>query len=150
SAASPCAMFAVNQDLRTPYVLNWNLNLQEQLGTNNVLQVGYVANRGDALYSTIDLNQVNTALDDGSEQLGRPLTASCPAPIGLGIGNSPCYPYISFLNYLGNQSTSSYQSLQATFTHRYANGLYLLAGYTWAHAIDTAGNTSNLGFAPQN
>jgi hypothetical protein len=28
--------------------------------------------------------------------------------------------------------------------------LYLLAGYTWAHAIDIAGNTSNLGFAPQN
>lgn len=150
SAASPCAMFAVDQHLRTPYVLNWNLNLQEQLAANSVLQVAYVANRGDQLYSTIDLNQVNMALDDGSEQLGRPLTASCPAPVGLGIGNSPCYPYISFLNYLGNQSTSTYQSLQTTFTHRYANGLYLLAGYTWAHAIDTAGNTSNLGYVPQN
>ncbi len=147
---SPCAMFAVDRNLRTPYVLNWNLNLQQQLGTNSVLQVAYVANRGDQLYSTIDLNQVNTALDDGSEQLGRPLTASCPAPVGLGIGNSPCYPYISYLNYLGNQSTSSYQSLQTTFTHRYANGLYLLAGYTWAHAIDTAGNTNNLGYIPQN
>jgi hypothetical protein len=147
---TPCAMFAVDRNLRTPYVLNWNLNLQQQLGANSVLQVAYVANRGDQLYSTIDLNQVNTALDDGSEQKGRPLTASCPAPVGLGIGNSPCYPYISFLNYLGNQSTSSYQSLQTTFTHRYANGLYLLAGYTWAHAIDTAGNTSNLGYIPQN
>jgi hypothetical protein len=114
-----------------------------------VLQIGYVANSGNNLYSTIDLNQVNTALDDGSEQLGRPLTASCPAPIGLGTGGAPCYPYISFLNYLGNKSISNYQSLQATLTHRYSRGLYLLAGYTWAHAVDTAGNTNNLGYVPQ-
>lgn len=149
-ATNPCDFFAVNQKLKTPYVLNWNLNIQEQLTPTTMLMVGYVANRGDQLYSTIDLNQVNSALDDGSEQLGRPMTASCPAPIGLGIGGAPCYPYISFLDYLGNQSSSSYQSLQTTLTHRYSNGLYLLAGYTWAHAIDTAGNTNNLGFVPQN
>lgn len=150
SASSPCSIFAVDQNLKTPFVLNWNFNLQEQLSAATMLQIGYVANRGDRLYSTIDLNQVNTALDDGSEQLGRPLTSSCPAPIGLGIGGAPCYPYISFLNYLGNKSTSSYQSLQATLTHRYSKGLYLLAGYTWSHAIDTAGNTNNLGYVPQN
>ena len=150
SASNPCDFFGVDQKLKTPYVMNWNLNLQQQLNASTVLQVGYVANRGDRLYSTIDLNQVDTALDDGSEQLGRPLTASCPDPIGLGIGNGPCYPYIRFLNYLGNKSISSYHSLQATLTHRYSNGLYLLAGYTWSHAIDTAGNTNNLGYVPQN
>jgi hypothetical protein len=149
-ASSPCNFFAVDQKLKTPYILNWNLNIQQQLTPTMALMVGYVANRGDRLYSTIDLNQVNPSLDDGSEQLGRPLTASCPAPIGLGIGGAPCYPYISFLNYLGNQSSSSYQSLQATLTRRYSNGLYLLGGYTWAHAIDTAGNTNNLGYIPQN
>lgn len=149
-ATNPCSFFAVDQKLKTPYVLNWNLNIQQQITPATVLQVAYVANRGDQLYSTIDLNQVNTALDDGSEQLGRPMTASCPAPTGLGVGNAPCYPYISFLDYLGNQSTSSYQSLQTTLTHRYGSGLYLLAGYTWAHAIDTAGNTNNVGYIPQN
>lgn len=149
-STNPCDFFAVNQKLKTPYVLNWNLNLQEQLTPSTMLMVGYVANRGDQLYSTIDLNQVNPAIDDGSEQLGRPMTASCPAPIGLGIGGAPCYPYIGFLDSLGNLSSSSYQSLQTTLTHRYTSGLYLLAGYTWAHAIDVAGNTNNLGFIPQN
>ncbi|HEY7353712.1 MAG TPA: TonB-dependent receptor, partial [Terriglobales bacterium] len=137
-ATNPCDFFAVDQKLKTPYILNWNFNLQEQLTPSTMLMVGYVANRGDQLYSTVDINQVNTSLDDGSAQLGRPMTASCPAPIGLGIGGAPCYPYISFLDYLGNQSSSTYHSLQATLTRRYSNGLYLLGGYTWAHAIDTA------------
>ena len=149
-SSNPCNIFGVDQNLKTPYVMNWNVNVQQALTPATVLQLAYVANRGRRLYSTIDLNQVNTSLDDGSEQLGRPLTASCPAPIGLGVGNAPCYPYIGFLNFLGNQSSSSYNSLQATLTHNYSKGLYLLAGYTFAHAIDTAGSTSNLGFVPQN
>jgi len=40
--------------------------------------------------------------------------------------------------------------LQVTFTKRYSHGLYLLGGYTFGHAIDTAGSTSNLGYIPQN
>jgi len=152
TADSPCNFFGVDQKLKTPYVLNWNVNLQHEILPGTLLQVAYVANAGRNLYSTLDLNQVDPSLDDGSEQLGRPMTASCPAPIGLGVGNAPCYPYIGFLNFLGNKSTSAYESLQVTLTHRFSHGLYLLAGYTWGHAIDVAGTTNNLasGFIPQN
>ena len=59
---------------------------------------------------------------------------------GLGLGG-PCFPYIGYLDQLGNQANSIYHSLQVTFTKRYSHGLYFLAGYTYAHAIDTA--TSN-------
>jgi hypothetical protein len=149
-ASSPCNIFGVDQDLKTPYVMNWNFNLQHELTPTTLLQLAYVANRGVNLYSTVDINQVNPAIDDGSEQLGRPMTASCAPPIGLGTGNAPCFPYIGFLNFLGNQSSSTFNSLQATLTHRYAHGLYLLAGYTYGHAIDTAGSTSNLAYVPQN
>jgi hypothetical protein len=145
SADSPCSFFGVDQKLKTPYVMNWNLNVQHEIKPGLLLQVAYVANRGRNLYSTTDPNQVDPTIDEGDEQSGRPLTASCN-----GIGSAPCMPYISFLNFLGNKSSSNYQSLQTTLTHRYSKGLYLLAGYTWAHAIDTAGNTNNLGFVPQN
>jgi hypothetical protein len=147
---NPCSIFAVDQKLKTPYVLNWNLNIQQQITPSSVLQVAYVANHGVRLYSTIDMNQVDPAVDDGSEQLGRPFVQNCPVSEGgAGLGG-PCFPYLGFVNYLGNKSTSTYHSLQVTFTKRYSKGLYLLAGYTYGHAIDTAGNTSNLGFAPQN
>ncbi len=156
----PCTIFAVDQKLKTPYVLNWNLNFQQQITPTSVLQVAYVANHGVKLYSTVDINQSNQALvapcfdptsdNTACEQLAKPLVTNCPPSLGgLGTGGS-CLPYYSYLNYLGNKSTSTYESLQVTFTKRYSHGLYLLAGYTFGHAIDTAGSTSNLGFVPQN
>ena len=45
---------------------------------------------------------------------------------------------------------SIYHGLQVTLTKRYSKGLYWLAGYTYAHAIDTAGATTNLADVPQN
>jgi hypothetical protein len=143
--ASQCDLFAVDQHLKTPYVMNWNLNVQQELSKSTLLQVGYVANHGVKLYSVTDINQVNPALDDGSEAFGRPLNTNCPAPEGLGIGG-PCFPYVGFLSNLSNRSNSSYNSLQVTLTKRYSHGLYLLAGYTYAHAIDTA--TNNLAGVP--
>ncbi len=131
-----------------------------------MLQVAYVANHGVKLYSTTDPNQADPSLVvnnpnyvpgdfDGTngiaEQMSRPYTTNCPTSVlgGLGKGG-PCYPYISYINYLGNQSGSEYNSLQLTLTKRYSKGLYLLAGYTYGHAIDTAGETSNLADVPQN
>ena len=143
-----CDLFAVDQHLKTPYVMNWNLNLQQQLSKDTVLQIGYVANHGVKLFSVNDINQVNYNNDDGSEAVGRPLNTNCPiSEGGLGTGG-PCFPYIGFLDQLSNHSNSSYNSLQVTLTKRYSHGLYLLAGYTWAHAIDTA--TSNLAGVPPN
>lgn len=139
-----CDVFAVDPHLRTPYISNWNLNVQQQIGKDSVLQIGYVANHGTKLYSITDPNQVNYSLDDGSEALGRPLTQNCAF---YGTGTGLCMPGIGFTEYLSNYSSSSYNSLQVTYTKRYSHGLYLLAGYTWAHAIDTA--TSNLAYVPQ-
>lgn len=144
-----CNVFAVNQRLKTPYVANWNLNIQQLLTPNTVLQIAYVGNRGIDLYSVTDLNQVNPEFDDGSHTIGRPLTTSCPVTPngGQGLGG-PCYPYIGYLDFLSNYANSIYHSLQVTLTKRYSNGLYLLAGYTYAHAIDTS--TSNTAGVPQN
>jgi hypothetical protein len=150
-----CNVFAVDPHLKTPYVMNWNFNVQQELTKSTVLQIAYVANHGVKLYSVTDINQVNYANDyasspanlyPGGEAYGRPLNTNCPVSEGgLGTGG-PCFPWLGFFNYLSNRSDSSYNSLQVTLTKRYSHGLYLLAGYTWAHAIDTA--TSNLAGVP--
>ena len=154
SVTLPCNIFAVDRNIHTPYVLNWNVNVQQALGRDMMLQVAYVGNRGVHLYSITDPNQADPAISTNDpdfclgcdntqvEQLARPYTTNCPG--------SPCFPYIGFINQLGNKSTSIYHGLQATLTKRYSKGLYLLAGYTYAHAIDTNGETTNLADVPQN
>lgn len=142
----PCDVFGVLPHLATPYVASWNFNLQQQLTKSTVLEVGYVANRGIKLFSHRDINQVIPALDDGTEQFGRPFTQNCPAPVGIGRGG-PCFPWIEYANLIENMGNSNYQGLQATLTQRASHGLDFLAGYTWAHAIDNG--TSNLGGYPQ-
>lgn len=159
----PCNIFGVDQKLKTPYVLNWNINVQQALTPTTMLQVAYVANHGVRLYSTVDINQPDNTISgpcigpdlDGDyftcEQQARPLTTNCPSTVPGGLDRGgPCFPFIGFLNYLSNQSSSNYNSLQVTLTKKYSHGLYLLAGYTYGHAIDTAGSTSNLGYVPQN
>ena len=143
----PCTIAGISPTLSTPYVASWNLNLEQQIARNTVLQVGYVGNHGIKLYSHRDINQVVYANDDGSEQFGRPFTFSCPGPVGGGAGG-PCYPYVGFMDYIENKANSFYHALQSTLTTRNYHGLNILAGYTWAHAIDTA--TSNLASVPQN
>ena len=146
SIDSQCDVFGVDQHLKTPYVMNWNFNVQQALTPSTLLQVAYVANHGVKLYSVTDINQVNPLYDDGSETIGRPLATNCPvAQGGQGFGG-PCFPWLGFLNFLGNRANSSFNSLQVTLTKRYTHGLYLLAGYTYGHAIDTA--TSNLAGVP--
>src|SRR6266436_1921762 len=136
TGGTPCDILAVSRNLRTPYVMTWNLNVQQQLTPTTSLQVGYVGNRGVKLYGVRDINQVNFANDDGSEQLGRPFTANCPvAQGGLGLGG-PCFPFLEFVNFLDNGYTSIYHGLQVTLTQRSWKGLNFVAGYTWAHAID--------------
>jgi hypothetical protein len=150
-----CFVFAVNPNLGTPYVENWNLNIQQALPGNSMLQVAYVGNHGVDLYSITDPNQVdpNSSLEnpnncDHCESEGRPLNENCSVALGgLGTGG-PCFPYIGFMQLLDNKANSIYHSLQVTFTKRYSHGLYLLAGYTYAHAIDTS--TSNTAGVPQN
>jgi hypothetical protein len=136
--STPCDILGVSRNLRTPYVLSWNLNVQQALTSTTSLQVGYVANRGVKLYGVRDINQVVFANDDGSEQLGRPFTANCPKPpqgVGLGLGG-PCFPFLEFVNFLDNGYTSIYHGLQATLTQRAWKGLNFVMGYTYAHAID--------------
>jgi hypothetical protein len=156
SIDSQCFVFAVNPHLGTPYVENWNFNIQQALPGNAVLQAAYVGNHGVDLYSITDPNQVNpkSPLEDPflgcdfCESAGRPLNSNCSvAQGGLGTGG-PCFPYIGFMQLLTNKANSIYHSLQVTFTKHYSHGLYLLAGYTYAHAIDTS--SSNTAGVPQN
>jgi len=124
---SPCDLLGVRHNLRTPYVENWSLNIQQALWRSASIQVGYVGNHGVKLYSIRDINQVDPQSPaeiacDHCEQDGRPFNQK--------------FPFLGFVNFLENGYGSNYHGLQVTLTQRSWHGLNFVMGYTWAHAID--------------
>jgi len=138
---------------RTPYSVQWNYDLQYQLGGDSLFDIAYVGNAGVKLLAQTQLNQV----PDGDLAMGAALTQSVANPFfGIipttsNIGQKTTTvgqllrPYPQFT---GVQQTwgafahSSYHSLQVKFRKRYANGLQLLAAYTWSKLIDEYSSAS--------
>jgi len=116
-------VFSVDQRLRTPYVYEYNLNVQQQLSGPVALQVGYVGSAGRKLFRYLDLNQAN------------PATGLVP------------YGNFSYINQFQSSATSSYNSLQAVLTMKSWHGLTSTVNYTWSHSIDNA--SDGLDFVPQ-
>jgi hypothetical protein len=56
-APGPCEIFGVDPNLRTPYVSNWNLDIQRAITDNVTLDIGYVGNHGTKLLGKVDHNQ---------------------------------------------------------------------------------------------
>jgi hypothetical protein len=50
--------FMVDPNIKTPYVQEWNLSIQREIGWKTSLSVAYVGNKGTKLYRGLDYNQV--------------------------------------------------------------------------------------------
>jgi len=100
----------------TPYVQQWNLTLQRELGGGFTAQTAYVGSSSHDLYLQ---NNVDQPLPGpGAIQARRPL------------------PAYSAINAYGPYVSAHYDSLQAQLERRFSKGLTVLAAYTWSHSID--------------
>src|SRR5499427_6663980 len=119
------SIFAVDPNLRTPYIQNYNFNLQHELRPGTVLQMSYVGSQGVKLFRVRDLNQA-TAGTAATRQQRRPFNSQ--------------FPEVSFINYLETSANSSYNALQATIKQQIGRGLNLYGTYTWSKSLDDASN----------
>jgi hypothetical protein len=118
-------VFAVDRNLRTPYVQNFNLNVQRQLFRGGVLEVGYVGSHGTKLFRYRDINQPpNPAVSTA-----RPFDNGPLAPSG---------GTFFYVNQLETTANSNYNALQTSFTLRNRHGWSSMVNYTWSHSIDNA------------
>ncbi len=130
-AAPPAglSMIAVNRDNGTSMVQEWNLQLERQLGSNNVANLAYVGTHGGGLSSYYPYNLYQ---------------------FGTGKQNFPGFGSINYNNYDG---ISNYDGLQAHFEHRESNGLVGTFSYAWSHTLDDStgayqGQTAALYYDP--
>ncbi len=108
---SDSGIFTVSQALRTPYVQNYNFNLQQELAKGVALQVGYVGSAGRKLFRYRDINQ--------------------------GIDDVFPYPEFGYVNQIETSASSNYNSLQ-TILRVSTHGLTSTVNYTWSHSLDNA------------
>jgi hypothetical protein len=132
TAAPPFGAFSVNQQNRSPYVQNFNINVQRELSRSILLQVGYVGNQGRKLPVNLEINQpLPDPSGNLSEQQRRPYNAEFPQFAG-----------ITDLRDAGN---SHYNSMQISLHNREWHGVTGQLQYTLSHAMDTMSNVRNNG-----
>jgi hypothetical protein len=150
ATGSPCTIMGITQNFKTPYVYNWNLNVQHAINTKITLEAAYVGNHGSKLLGIRDVNQPTTGAgwaaciasnydaatclagaDGGAEQAARPFNAK--------------FPFLGQIYQVGNIYKSNYNGLQVTLTGRDYHGLSFIMGYTYSHALDNVGANWDFG-----
>lgn len=100
--------FYAANNLIPPSAIQWNVSIEQALGSKQTFTLGYVASLGRNLtyFQEYNLAKVN--------------------------------PEFGYAYLYENGPGSNYNSLQAKFQRQMSHGLQALASYTWAHAIDWA------------
>jgi hypothetical protein len=120
SAATPQALGVFDPNLKTPYTAQWNVAVEQSLGSEQSLSATYIGAVGRRLVQTSTL------------------LATTAAPILNGAVNT--------FDVVTNGSTSDYNAMQLQFNRRLSRSLQALASYTWSHSIDT-GSAGSVGEA---
>ena len=100
---------------RSPYIQEWNLNVQRELGKNLVLDVGYVGNKATGLREG-ELNRINQLPASALTQYGRNLNNSVTSPAEA-AANGVRYPFPGFRGTVAG-ALKQYPQVQGTQTVR--------------------------------
>ncbi|MGI9101963.1 MAG: carboxypeptidase regulatory-like domain-containing protein, partial [Terriglobales bacterium] len=161
-------IFQPTRDLVPPRTMQFNFGLQHELFKDWVLEVGYVGTKGQNLLGpggAQNFSKYCTASHpcEIPNNIAQNVTVPAGTPFvvknangtiditGSTFDNANARVPVQFLgmaenHYFGqiNGGYSRYHSLQTTLLHRFANGLYMQAAYTWSKCIDN-GSGSQFG-----
>jgi hypothetical protein len=135
-----------------PYSQQWNVGVEQQLGSATLLDIAYAGSKGTQLSSAVNINQLSDSYDSlGTQLLNKispnPFAGLVPSTSALSssftVGQSlrpyPQFSNMSIPNYSGFGTI--YHSLQVELQKQFASAGKLLVAYTWSKSI---GNTDTL------
>lgn len=127
---------------RTPprsYVIQNNVNLQQQLTANTVLQVGYIGSHGvHQVFSTNDINNVPYLGKDPGGNYYWPDLVKVTGATRSALQLNPAVGTESDTIFSGS---SIYHSLQASISYTNPRGFVGKIAYTWSHSIDDSSSS---------
>jgi len=115
---------AAAPNLKLPFSYEFNVSIQQALGSQQSLEVSYIGAIGNDLIGAIPMFGVTM------------LGGLSPMPVSVPL--SPTFP--TNLIVYGNYASSNYNALQVHFQRQFYNGLGANVSYTWAHSLDNASN----------
>jgi hypothetical protein len=128
-----CDTFSFNRNIKMPYMENYNLNIQQQISSHAMFQLGYVGSQGHRLWRFFDLSQPSQAQITAAD-LGCACINDYGVPRNYG-GN----PYGSFYIMQENSTgQSNYNSLQASLRLTGWHGLTSITNYVWSKSLDNS------------
>jgi len=132
----------VDRKLRTPYLYNFNLNVEQQLASKIALQVGYVGSAGHHLLRFRDINQPSQSAIDAADiacaGAGNPIGSGC-VTVSRVLNVVPASNTgVFYINQIESSASSYYHSLQTSLHINGWHGLTSAANFVWSHSIDTA------------
>lgn len=149
----------------TPYTEQWSFDLQHQVTSHSVFEVGYTGNKGRKLLygnPNLDADQMNPQY----LSLGAQLDSQVPNPFygivdpSTYLGSVPTiaynellrpFPQFTYLQWTRSLpgARSFYNALNAKYNYQFNSGLNLLVTYRWSKALDNAPE-DNFGWATGN
>ncbi|WP_263384702.1 TonB-dependent receptor [Granulicella arctica] len=125
---------SVAQNIDSPLTEQYNLDVQQQLPSKLVLELGYVGTRGTRLAESRALNRAYLASPSN------PINGVTTNTVGS-ANLQARVPYQGFttngVTRIETYGFSNYNSLQSTLKRQMSHGLFLQAAYTWSKAMTT-------------
>ena len=144
--STPMTLLVVSPKLKLPYAQDWNLNVQRSIGTDWLVQIGYVGTTGVRLPRFIEGNPAiyypgqSTENNVNQRRLYSGCTLTSPPPV-------PCnYASVGEIAGIAN---SAYNALETSVRKRFGHGISFLASYTLSKSIDDVSSFNITGSASQ-
>jgi hypothetical protein len=128
-ATNPINGFFAAPNMKVPYTMDYNFDVQYSPANTWLLDVGYVGNRGVHLINLYNFNQGGTGATTA------PYTAD-------GFSNNKA---LFGFDQVQTEAESNYNALQTSLSKRLSHGLQFLASYTWSHSLDNNSGDNAVG-----
>jgi hypothetical protein len=114
----------------TPYVMQYNLNIQHEVAKNTILSVGYVGSRGVHLLTQVEQNPpLPTIGPNGVYQFSSLVN-------GVITAHPRLNPLLGVFTDFQPITNSRYNSLQVAVNRRFTRSLQAQVAYTWSRCLD--------------
>ena len=132
---------SVPLNLRSPYVNQWNLSIQRQVGSDWLASANYLGNEVVHLLNSYEGNPA-VYLPGASCVLAGKSYSPCSSTSNtdqrrqLSLLNPAQGQYYAAMAAVSDGGTRSYNALMLSIQRRQAHGMTVQANYTWSHGID--------------